>query len=161
MDKSKYPYFARTFPSDNYQVTTLIHLAVKMNVTTVSVLYSGDTYSYNLARNFILRFQSDVNPEGVLLDSMFEKVDADGVAIPVSYQKLIESILSAGAPGVVLITSDTHAYNLFTTANSFPLYIERQQDYLWFGSDWWTGYDYVLKEAPLGCTYWPKYWPKQ
>ncbi|KHN85912.1 putative metabotropic glutamate receptor mgl-1 [Toxocara canis] len=43
-DKSRFEYFARTVPSDNYQARAMIDIALHFNWTYVSLVYSADEY---------------------------------------------------------------------------------------------------------------------
>uniref|UniRef100_A0AC35GRS0 G-protein coupled receptors family 3 profile domain-containing protein n=1 Tax=Panagrolaimus sp. PS1159 TaxID=55785 RepID=A0AC35GRS0_9BILA len=43
-DKSRFEYFARTVPSDNYQARAMIDIARKFNWTYISLVYSADEY---------------------------------------------------------------------------------------------------------------------
>ena len=42
--KSRFEYFARTVPSDNYQARAMIDIARKFNWTYISLVYSADEY---------------------------------------------------------------------------------------------------------------------
>ncbi|KAL7747006.1 hypothetical protein RI367_007619 [Sorochytrium milnesiophthora] len=52
-DKVSYPYFYRTIPSDNLQGSILANFCLKMNWTSVSVLFGSDTYGFNIAQTFV------------------------------------------------------------------------------------------------------------
>uniref|UniRef100_A0A915PFX1 G-protein coupled receptors family 3 profile domain-containing protein n=1 Tax=Setaria digitata TaxID=48799 RepID=A0A915PFX1_9BILA len=43
-DKTRFEYFARTVPSDNYQARAMIDIALHFNWTYVSLVYSADEY---------------------------------------------------------------------------------------------------------------------
>ncbi|CAI5454294.1 unnamed protein product [Caenorhabditis angaria] len=43
-DKSRFEYFARTVPSDNYQAMAMVSIAKKFNWTYVSLVFSADEY---------------------------------------------------------------------------------------------------------------------
>ncbi|ETN71370.1 hypothetical protein NECAME_04666, partial [Necator americanus] len=43
-DKSRFEYFARTVPSDDYQAMAMVEIAVRFKWTYVSLVYSADEY---------------------------------------------------------------------------------------------------------------------
>ena len=75
-DKSSYPYFSRTIPSDNTIVLPLLMLFRHLNVFNIGVLYIGDAYGtslLNYLREAALQYRwADNKPFRIVGEASFE-----------------------------------------------------------------------------------------
>ena len=145
-DKTKYPTFMRTVPSDVDQAHVLVDLLVRYKWTYVKLVYSTNVYGNSLAEQFLsLATNSGICvATQVKLEDYFTKNESVMKNIVSWY--LLNSFQDAKV--VVMLTTDVHAravleavYSIVTTS-----YSPWQQNLTWVATDHWGSLDSVVKD---------------
>ncbi|CAD5122280.1 DgyrCDS10723 [Dimorphilus gyrociliatus] len=134
----RFPYLARTVPSDSIQVNAILSLLRKMKWTFVSIVYENSNYG---TRGFY-----ELSGIAALYDVCFEKVLQVRVNQPGLRQyKAIISALTDNknkAKAVIVYLDYTNADYLFEAADQVGL----NKTIYWLGVDGWAGRMSVVKK---------------
>ena len=120
-DRTKYPYFYRTVPSDDLQAQVLIDIAVNFGWTFVSAVYSKDLYG----EPGIQRFRELAVEHGICIG-----VDKS-IGVYHDYQEIVDELLNSTANVIVLFASLQPSIELFDQMTK----VEVERKFVWLTSD--------------------------
>ncbi|KAH7732252.1 metabotropic glutamate receptor 3-like protein [Aphelenchoides avenae] len=133
-DKSRFEYFARTVPSDNYQARAMIDIAVHFNWTYVSLVYSADEYG-ELGAD---AFKKEARRANVCI-AIEERIKRDTLAESIdNLVRKLQPDKDVGARVVVLFVGTEYIPDLMEqTAKRIPVQPSRQKRIIWLASESW------------------------
>ncbi|KAK0397750.1 hypothetical protein QR680_002252 [Steinernema hermaphroditum] len=137
-DKSRFEYFARTVPSDNYQARAMIDIALNFNWTYVSLVYSADEYG-ELGADAFKKEARRVN----ICIAIEERISNKKEALTESIDNLIKKLQpdkQVGARVVVLFVGTEYVPELMLqTAERMKLKggTKEQKKIIWLASEGW------------------------
>ncbi|VDK43789.1 unnamed protein product [Anisakis simplex] len=136
-DKSRFEYFARTVPSDNYQARAMIDISLHFNWTYVSLVYSADEYGELGAE----AFKKEARKVNICI-AIEERILNKKKALAESIDNLVKKLQPdkvVGARVVVLFVGTEYVPELMLqTAEQMQLNSNRQQKkIIWLASEGW------------------------
>uniref|UniRef100_A0A1I8AVZ6 G_PROTEIN_RECEP_F3_4 domain-containing protein n=1 Tax=Steinernema glaseri TaxID=37863 RepID=A0A1I8AVZ6_9BILA len=137
-DKSRFEYFARTVPSDNYQARAMIDIALHFNWTYVSLVYSADEYG-ELGADAFKKEARRVN----ICIAIEERISNKKKTLTESIDNLIKKLQpdkQVGARVVVLFVGTEYVPELMLqTAERMKLTAgtQEQKKIIWLASEGW------------------------
>lgn len=96
-DKSRFEFFARTVPPDNYQAIAMVDVVKQLNWTYVSTVHSEGTYG----ENGIDVFVREASERGVCIAA---QIKVHGNADQAAFNDVIKKLSKGNARAVVLFT---------------------------------------------------------
>ncbi|XP_073346300.1 extracellular calcium-sensing receptor-like [Pagrus major] len=124
-DKTKYPSFLRTIPSDYYQSRALAQLVMHFGWTWVGAIRSNDDYGNNGMATFIETAQQ----LGICLEYSVSFFRTDS---PVKIQKIIDIIKASTSKVIVTFLSPSELYVLM-----HEFFYHNLTGYQWVGTEAW------------------------
>ncbi|PAV77227.1 hypothetical protein WR25_17890 [Diploscapter pachys] len=138
-DKSQFPFFARTAPSDYYQAKAMADIAAKFGWTYVSLVYSADEYGQLGAD----AFKNEAQKKGICIAAE-ERIHNKQENFIESIDNLVEKLQpedSVGARVVILFVSTDYVLQLlhYTTErmNLTTNSEYNEKKLIWVASDGW------------------------
>ncbi|VDK28151.1 unnamed protein product [Gongylonema pulchrum] len=136
-DKTRFEYFARTVPSDNYQARAMIDIALHFNWTYVSLVYSADEYGELGAE----AFKKEARKMNICI-AIEERISPKKEAFRESVDNLIKKLQPekiVGARVVVLFVGTEYVPELMLqTSERMRLErLPRQKRIIWLASEGW------------------------
>ncbi|PAV80478.1 hypothetical protein WR25_20701 [Diploscapter pachys] len=138
-DKSQFPFFARTAPSDYYQAKAMADIAAKFGWIYVSLVYSADEYGQLGAD----AFKDEAQKKGICI-AVEERIHNKQESFIESIDNLVEKLQpeeSTGARVVILFVSTDYVLQLLhytaermnlTTSSEY-----NEKKLIWVASDGW------------------------
>ncbi|KAE9551725.1 hypothetical protein FO519_005058 [Halicephalobus sp. NKZ332] len=137
-DKSRFEYFARTVPSDNYQARAMIDIARHFNWTYISLVYSADEYG-ELGAD---AFKKEARRFNICI-AIEERISMKREALTESVDNLVKKLQpdkKVGARVVVLFVGTEYIPDLMErTAERMKLATTRKKPkkIIWLASEGW------------------------
>ncbi|XP_038816912.1 extracellular calcium-sensing receptor-like [Salvelinus namaycush] len=125
-DRSKYPSFFRTIPSDSFQVRAMIQILRRLGWTWVGLVFSDDDYGFHAARSF----HSSLSESGgcVAYSQVLPKDNR-----PTELQRIVGEIKSSSARVVVVFSVETYLLPLVD-----EVVVQNVKGLQWIASEAWT-----------------------
>lgn len=113
-DRTRYPYFLRTVPSDDVQVDLLLDLVKKFNFTHVGLLYLNDNYGKPAAQ----RFRNLAERNGICVGKTLE------MPLQTEFKDIVANLTQSLVKVVVFLGTHSQSLNIVnylsqTTRNEF------------------------------------------
>ncbi|XP_029571784.1 extracellular calcium-sensing receptor-like [Salmo trutta] len=125
-DRSKYPSFFRTIPSDSFQVRAMIQILHRLGWTWVGLVFSDDDYGFHAARSF----HSSLAESGgcVAYSQVLPKDNC-----PTELQRIVGEIKSSSARVVVVFSVEAYLLPLVD-----EVVVQNVKGLQWIASEAWT-----------------------
>uniref|UniRef100_A0A7I4NN29 G_PROTEIN_RECEP_F3_4 domain-containing protein n=1 Tax=Brugia malayi TaxID=6279 RepID=A0A7I4NN29_BRUMA len=136
-DKTRFEYFARTVPSDNYQARAMIDIALHFNWTYVSLVYSADEYGELGAE----AFKKEARKMNICI-AIEERISPKKEAFQESVDNLVKKLQPdkvVGARAVVLFVATEYVPELMLQTFERMRFerLPRRKDIIWLASEGW------------------------
>jgi len=126
-DKSRFGYFSRTVPPDNFQAQAMVDIIKLFNWTYVSTIASEGDYG----EKGIEHFKMLAGREGICIA---ESAKISRNAKPTDFTKIIDQLSTkANARVVVMFVDEDNCRRLLTASRL----MKKEGHFLWLGSDSW------------------------
>lgn len=125
-DRTKYPYFYRTVPSDDQQAQAMIEIALHFNWTFVSAIHSSDAYG----EPGMEKFRTLAAEYGICIGVDKAIYTSSSKAV---YEQVVEELLNSTADVIVIFASLKPSVSLLSYMSSISQHLNRQ--FTWLTSD--------------------------
>ncbi|VDO27430.1 unnamed protein product [Onchocerca flexuosa] len=147
-DKTRFEYFARTVPSDNYQARAMIDIALHFNWTYVSLVYSADEYGELGAE----AFKKEARKMNICI-AIEERISPKKEAFQESVDNLVKKLQPdkvVGARAVVLFVGTEYVPELLLqTFERMRLErLPRRKKIIWLASEGWDRNNEAYTSGP-------------
>uniref|UniRef100_A0A0R3RTD3 G_PROTEIN_RECEP_F3_4 domain-containing protein n=1 Tax=Elaeophora elaphi TaxID=1147741 RepID=A0A0R3RTD3_9BILA len=147
-DKTRFEYFARTVPSDNYQVRAMIDIALHFNWTYVSLVYSADEYGELGAE----AFKKEARKMNICI-AIEERILPKKEAFQESVDNLVKKLQPdkvVGARAVVLFVGTEYVPELMlqTFERMRLKQLPRRKKIIWLASEGWDRNNEAYTSGP-------------
>ncbi|VDK64733.1 unnamed protein product [Onchocerca ochengi] len=147
-DKTRFEYFARTVPSDNYQARAMIDIALHFNWTYVSLVYSADEYGELGAE----AFKKEARKMNICI-AIEERISPKKEAFQESVDNLVKKLQPdkvVGARAVVLFVGTEYVPELMLqTFERMRLErLPRRKKIIWLASEGWDRNNEAYTSGP-------------
>ncbi|VBB26288.1 unnamed protein product [Acanthocheilonema viteae] len=147
-DKTRFEYFARTVPSDNYQARAMIDIALHFNWTYVSLVYSADEYGELGAE----AFKKEARKMNICI-AIEERISPKKEAFQESVDNLVKKLQPdkvVGARAVVLFVGTEYVPELMLqTFERMRLeQLPHRKKIIWLASEGWDRNNEAYTSGP-------------
>ncbi|CAG9539662.1 unnamed protein product [Cercopithifilaria johnstoni] len=147
-DKTRFEYFARTVPSDNYQARAMIDIALHFNWTYVSLVYSAEEYGELGAE----AFKKEARKMNICIATE-ERISTKKEALQESVNNLVKKLQPdkvVGARAVVLFVGTEYIPELMlqTFERMHLEQLPRRKKIIWLASEGWDRNNEAYTSGP-------------
>ncbi|KAM3725965.1 putative metabotropic glutamate receptor [Dirofilaria immitis] len=147
-DKTRFEYFARTVPSDNYQARAMIDIALHFNWTYVSMVYSADEYGELGAE----AFKKEARKMNICI-AIEERISLKKEAFQESVDNLVKKLQPdkvVGARAVVLFVGTEYVPELMlqTFERMRSERLPHRKKIIWLASEGWDRNNEAYTSGP-------------